>query len=110
MKENEWQKIVTSLATALLWRWWHVPAPMRAVGDGRGFVGAREAAGLADLVMVHPGKRRLIFAELKGTKGTLSPAQKEFLQAITDLELPGVNAYAWWPDDEDEVVRVLRNG
>lgn len=43
----------------------------------------RSPAGFPDLVLVHPGRARLAFAELKRQKGANpSPAQREWLDAL----------------------------
>jgi hypothetical protein len=95
---------------------------MRATKQG--FVGAKEAAGLPDLVMVHDDPPRLVFAELKGTGGKLSDEQREFLQAArtvgewsNEIE-PGVSGarigcktigvYVWEPGQEDAIEAILR--
>lgn len=120
MKERDFQKWVTDVATRTGWRWWHVPAAMRAVGVGGnvGFVGAREAAGLPDLILMHDDPPRLVFAELKGKTGWhVTPAQREFLQrvkAITDTmwyagETVLVAGYVWRPGMEGEIETLLKS-
>jgi hypothetical protein len=64
-------------------------------GDGKGF---------PDLVLIRPP--RVIFAELKSAKGTLSAEQNEWL---TDLRAcPGAETYVWRPSDLDQIARCLR--
>ena len=101
------------------WQVWHVPAPMRSTREGK-WVGAREGAGLPDLVMIHVDKRRMILAEIKGDGGKLSDKQVEFLSAartiaeeIDDYLLGNesiVAVYAWFPKDEPIIEQILRTG
>lgn len=107
MLERDFQKWVIDAARTLGWSVWHVPAPMQwdSSGRGKGFVGARDAAGLADLILIRD--RWLIFAEIKGTGGKLSVKQIEFLGAVMQLDNPHVLACAWKPGLESEVEAIL---
>lgn len=125
MKERDLQHWVIQIATQFGWRCWHVPAPMRADRKG-GFVGAKEAAGLPDLILIHDDPPRLVFAELKGTGGKLSVEQQEFLKAARNVAVyahsvyayawqdpardysPIIGVYAWTPDDRDLIEQILR--
>lgn len=110
MKERDLQHWVIHVATQFGWKVWHVPAPMRADRKG-GFVGAKEAAGLPDLILVHHDPPRLVFAELKGPNGKLSVEQQEFLKAARNVAVwaaEGVGVYAWTPDDRDLIEQILR--
>ena len=75
--------------------------------------------GEPDLRMVHPVQRRVIFAELKTTKGRLTkgrmnkagsrwlPGQDEWGDALASC--PGVEYYLWRPDGlNGEIERILR--
>jgi len=104
MKEAEFQRWVMEVAQRFHWQVWHVPAPMRATKSG--FVGAKEAAGLPDLVMIHDDPPTLIFAEVKGSGGKLSPKQQTFLQLARDV--PGVGAYLFEPGLEEMIETMLR--
>lgn len=102
MKERDFQRWVIDVARTLGWKVWHVPAPMRWDSKGgKGFVGAKDAAGLADLILIRGN--RLIFAEVKGTGGKLSDKQVEFLNYVRDMDNPFVWARAWRPGDEERV-------
>ena len=57
--------------------------------------------GFPDLVLVHHGWGRLIFAELKMPKGRLSAAQDGWLAALRAV--PGVEVYVWYPSDWDAI-------
>ena len=84
MRERDFQAWVLDVARMHGWQCWHVPAPMRKVRSGE-WVGAKEAAGLPDLVMIHDDPPRLVFAEVKGTGGKLTPEQQGFLQLIREV-------------------------
>lgn len=49
---------------------------------------------------------RYILMELKKEEGNLTPAQYETLELLQ--EIPGVEAYAFWPSGWDEIERILR--
>ena len=61
--------------------------------------------GFPDLVLGHPQDVRLVFAELKSETGTVKPAQKAWLDLLTQEPLP--EAFAWWPKDWDEIKDTL---
>jgi len=61
-----------------------------------------DGAGFPDLVLVRGC--RLIFAELKATKGRVSPDQTEWLARLMGA---GAECYIWRPDDWDEIVAKL---
>jgi len=52
-------------------------------------------------------EKRLIFAELKSSKGKLTPTQEQWLEALKET---GVEAYVWRPADYDEAVTILARG
>jgi hypothetical protein len=119
MREADFQAWVVDVAKRFGWKVWHVPAPMRATKAGT-WVGAREAAGLPDLIMLHDDPPRLIFAEVKGTGGKLSDEQREFLQAAgavaewsrdhTEYDPPrNMGAYLWQPGMEQQIEDLLRS-
>ena len=94
---------------------------MRAGRAGQ-FVGAREAAGLPDLIMLHDDPPRLIFAEVKGEKGKLSDAQQEFLRMARDVAetsaffdgevssgVRAVGVFVWRAGDETTIEAILRS-
>lgn len=58
-------------------------------------------SGYPDLTMV---RERVIWAELKSDKGTVSPDQHEWLTALTNA---GCECYVWKPGDEAEIERIL---
>lgn len=122
MKERQFQQWVVEVAERFQWRVWHVPAPMRATKTG--WVGAKEAKGLPDLVMLHSDPPTLVFAECKGTGGKLSPEQVVFLalargvgqyrsetlnMLTPEFQSPNVGAYLFQPGMEQQIEDLLRS-
>jgi hypothetical protein len=62
-------------------------------------------AGFPDLVLTRPADGRLIFAELKASGGTLTDAQREWLDA---LRVTKAEVYLWRPVDFDRIMEILR--
>ena len=88
MTEAQLLEQVRALATALGWRIYHTH-------DSR-----RSPAGFPDLVMVRGG--RLLFVELKATRGRYGPGQVEWLDDLTDVAAGSgdvVEALTWRPAD-----------
>lgn len=123
MKEKDFQGWVVDVAQRFGWRVWHVPTPMRPIGQNK-FVPDPRGRGLADLIMLHDDPPRLIFAELKGDGGVLSEEQREFLRlarqvatgtvtfdgyrdGIPDMQRP-VGVYIWRPGNEELIEATLR--
>ncbi|GAA5229238.1 hypothetical protein GCM10025779_00510 [Arthrobacter cryoconiti] len=67
----------------------------------------RSVPGFPDLVLVNPRAGRVLYRELKTSKGRLSPAQIEWLDGLTAC---GMDAGVWRPNDLDtgRVVAELR--
>ena len=61
-------------------------------------------AGFPDLVLVHPGRRRIVFAELKTMKGKVTPAQQGWMDALRQA---GAEVYLWRPDSVDDIIALL---
>lgn len=61
--------------------------------------------GFPDLVLAHPGKKRIIYAELKSEKGKVTPEQQRWLDALRQC---GQEVYVWRPADIEEIARLLR--
>lgn len=113
MKEKDLLNWVLDLAARTGWRAWHVPTPMLASRHG-GFVAAKQAAGLPDLFLLCDDPPRMIIAELKGTNGKLTDAQRDFLRLAreaarnTDVMTPDrVGVYAWTPNDQHLIETIL---
>lgn len=89
MSEAQWQATVLDLAHTLSWLTYHTH-------DSR-----RSPFGFPDLVMV---RDRVIFAELKAQRGTLTDDQWSWLATLRSA---GAEMYVWRPRDWDEVERTL---
>jgi len=61
-------------------------------------------AGWPDEVFVNEERKRIIFVELKTETGRIRPAQKVWIDALTNL---GLEAVIWRPRDMDHIVSVL---
>jgi len=67
------------------------------------FDSRRSGAGFPDLFMVRGN--RAVAIECKASKGRVTDDQRRWLQA---LGFAGVEAFAFWPDDEARVEALLR--
>lgn len=101
MTEALLQDAILQLARLLNWRTHHA------------WISVNSGAGYPDLTLVRPPRvagevGRLVFAELKGPRGKLSPAQRDWLAALGTV--PGVEAHLWTPESwlSGEIERVLR--
>ena len=85
MTEAQLQTQVLALARAFGWtRRFHATIAIRSV------------PGFPDLVLVHPGQRRVLWRELKTERGTVTGPQQDWL---TDLAAAGQDAAVWRPTD-----------
>jgi hypothetical protein len=75
-------RAVGDLATMAGWRWYHTRFSFAS------------GAGFPDLCLVKGG--RLLFVELKGERGTISAAQRAWLDALGGT---AAEVYTWNPDD-----------
>ena len=91
LTELAWQAQVVELARTLGWRCYHTHNSQHS------------AAGFPDLTLARG--ERLLFAELKTTKGRTTAAQEEWLRA---LSVAGAETYLWRPGEWDAVVGLLR--
>lgn len=92
------------------WLGWYVYHPHRSYHSEPGF---------PDLTMVHPEKHRLIFAEIKSEHGKLTegrlnkrgrwmPGQKEWLDALTDIDWAEVYVWQIGEIELEQIAEVLR--
>lgn len=88
--EAQFQLAVIDLARVLRWCVAHFRPALRKSGRWSTPVAA-DGAGFPDLVLV---RDRVIFAEIKGDKGRVSPAQDAWASA---LEHAGAEHYVWFP-------------
>ena len=92
MTEKQMQDAIVAAATTLGWRTYH-PYDSR-----------RSAPGFPDLCMVR--EQRLVFAELKSTRGKITMPQALWLDALKEA---GVECYVWRPAEWEsgEIVDLL---
>lgn len=98
ISEREFQAQVVQLARLCGWLVYHTH-------DSR-----HSAAGFPDLVLVHPGRGEVAYAELKVPPNDATPAQAAWLAA---LRAAGQRAALWTPADWkaiEDVLRGRRNG
>lgn len=63
--------------------------------------------GFPDVFAVHPHSGKAFFAELKTSKGRLTPAQKMWIAALESSQIP---VYVFRPADWPEIEAVLTGG
>lgn len=66
-----------------------------------------DGVGFPDLIMVHPGRGRVVAAELKVGANKPTPSQRDWLSAFGAA---GVSAYLWTPADWASIESVLSGG
>ena len=98
MTEAELQAAITEALDLFGWLWHHET-------DSR-----KSKEGFPDLFAVHPVTGKAFFAELKSTKGRVTPAQQMWADALT---LSGKKAYGagryflWRPTDLDLALQII---
>ena len=92
MKEEELQEEVRKLSALLGFKYYHT------------YSSRNSESGFPDVVLVKPP--RVIFAELKSERGTVTPKQQEWLTALSACG--GVEVYLWRPQDMEEIGDVMR--
>ena len=102
MTEAQFQRQVLALAKMTGWRTAHFRPAMNARGDWRTPV-AGDGKGFPDLLLVRGGK--LLAVELKTDRGTLSPEQREWRDALLAA---GVDWRLWRPRDWDAIEATLK--
>ena len=112
--EKELQSTVIGWAETYGWLVYHqVDMGFQDPTTGKWKHSRRIGPGFPDLVLVHPKRGRLIFAELKAEKGKLKPHQQEWLDALDNArskDKPGHThmVAVWRPSDLDDIERILR--
>jgi len=94
VSEKKWQETVIAVAKARGYLVFHTY-------DSR-----KCTPGFPDLVLIHPGKGRLVVAELKTVTGKVEPEQERWLKCFT-MVTGRPSVYVWRPGDLDEVNEVL---
>lgn len=92
--EADFQTFVTGTLDLFGWWWFHD-------ADSR-----RNREGLADILAIHPGAGRLLFAELKDARRKPTPAQVAFLEMVRLVRHPP-EARLWRPRDRGDVLATL---
>lgn len=106
IREDDFQRQVTELATFYGWRWVHVRPGQYTDGRFATMTSGTLARGWPDLVMVQPSTGRLLFAELKVPPNTPTDDQRRVLDVLRCVMFAEV--YIWRPDDWSDIQRVLR--
>jgi hypothetical protein len=101
MKEASYAKQIEYLLDLYGWRWCHYEPAVRQSGNWA--TPLRGDKGEPDYRAVRSG--RLVFIEIKGDGGRLTPDQKGW---IADLLEAGVETYVWHPEDLEIAKEVLR--
>lgn len=89
--EKQFMAAVVDLARVLGWSCFHT------------YLSIRSESGFPDLLLVRPP--RLIFAELKSSRGRLSPAQTAWLALLKAV--PCAEVHVWRPEDKQRIADVL---
>ena len=61
-------------------------------------------AGEPDLRLIHPRRKKMIWAELKAEKGRVTEKQQDAIETLTEA---GQVVYLWRPSDWNEIEKVL---
>lgn len=118
MKESEaqFQKWIVDTAEGFGWRVWHVPTPMRPIGNNR-FVPDPRGRGLLDLLMLHDKAARMILAEVKREDGKTSVEQDEMIRLtrkvvarlrVDNDGMTPLQVFMWRPHHRDLIEATLR--
>lgn len=102
MLEKHFATQIEHLLTLHRWRWTHFEPAVRQSGTWA--TALRGQKGLPDYVAVRDGL--LLFAEIKGDRGRLTPDQAEWLEALRRVDT--VRAELWYPEDLNEIKDLLR--
>lgn len=89
--EAQFMAQVVRLAKLFGWRCYHT---RRSKGS---------EAGFPDLVLVR--RPRVLFVELKAERGSMTPQQHEWLQALGEC---GLEVYVWKPSSWPNIEKMLR--
>ncbi len=93
---------VLKLARILGWRRAHFRPALTAKGWRTAVSG--DGSGFPDIVLAKAGFP-IVFAEIKGAKGSLSPEQRVWRDVL--LACPGCRYFVWRPADLDTISEIL---
>jgi hypothetical protein len=102
MLEKDFATQTEHLLNLFGWRWCHFEPAVRQSGGWA--TPLRGQKGLPDYVAVRNGL--LLFAEIKGDRGRLTPDQSEWLDDLRQVDT--VRAELWYPEDLHEIKDILR--
>lgn len=107
--EADFQRAVTDLLSLRGYRWVHFRKSLDPRRKGQWRTAQDGDKGFVDIFAVRDG--RALAIELKGIqangrRGTLDPDQK--LWGLAFVAVPGIEWFCWWPDDWEEIERILR--
>lgn len=110
MTEAEFQDALVDLARLYGWRVAHFAAARTA--HGWRTPARYDAKGFPDLVLVHPVRRLIIFAEIKGRDGKTTTDQDGWLAALAMASkcTTDVRVAVWRPQDASDIARTLTAG
>jgi hypothetical protein len=106
LTERRFHKQVVRLAELMGWRVWHdtaTNAPRACAACDTPIPVIRNPAGMLDLILIR--RPRVVWAELKSERGTLTDAQ---YTALVELRASGQEAHVWRPSDIEKITRILR--
>jgi VRR-NUC domain-containing protein len=96
--EEAFERTLEETAEALGWKVYHTRYSLRS------------KKGFPDVVMARPGRGgsrgRVIFAELKSARGSVSDDQADWLAVLE--RCPGVEVYVWQPHQWPEIEACLK--
>jgi len=92
--EAEFMAAVTDMAAAHGWQWMHIQPGLTERGRYRTPVSGTLGAGWPDLILIR--QDRIIAAELKSARGTVTPLQK---RVMTVLQGALLEVHVWRPRD-----------
>jgi hypothetical protein len=102
LTEKSFQDTVIEAATLYGWM---VHAERPAMTQNGWRTPIQGLAGFPDLVLCHPEKQVIIFAELKSESGKVSEAQQDWIIALGQCS--GVKVFLWRPSDWNQIEKVL---
>lgn len=102
MLEKDFAHQVEHLLNLFRWRWTHFEPAVRQSGTWA--TALRGQKGLPDYIAVRRGE--LLFAEIKGDRGRLTPDQAEWIDDLRKVDT--VRAELWYPHQLDDIKEILR--